>query len=82
MRVLLQLYAMDNVNDTILEDQEMLVPIYIADELREADEVIRLAELQRPRVYLSFFIDVYRVAIELTELCKGQFCYGQTITSA
>ncbi|KAH9279510.1 E3 SUMO-protein ligase pli1 [Echinococcus granulosus] len=70
MEGLLLTYVQDNNTNILLEDEELsLEPLSNTSTLGPAQR-IRFAEFQRPRSLLAFFIDIYRVCVELTASCR------------
>lgn len=71
--VLLQKYVEDNYNGMMILDDWELTTIGEPIEMSEVNttEKIRYAELQRPRVLLSFFVDLFRVTTEVATTCRS-----------
>ncbi|KAM3186573.1 hypothetical protein ACTXT7_004041 [Hymenolepis weldensis] len=75
MEALLRIYVEDNENELVFDDEEIsLEPSEKVTSLNTSRR-IELAEFQRPRIFLAFFVDVYRVLLDIAKSCKnnGQF---------
>ncbi len=68
---LLQRYMDEHNEDILFDDWELTTlgePMNLTN--MTAPERITYAELQRPRVLLAFFVDIYRIAMELASSCR------------
>ncbi len=67
----LQRYVDEHNEDILFDDWELTTlgePMNLTN--MTAPERITYAELQRPRVLLAFFVDIYRIAMELASGCR------------
>lgn len=70
LEVLLLMYVQDNQNELILDDEEISLDSFLNVQALSPAERIEIAEFQRPRLFLAFFVDVYRTLLEATNFCK------------
>ncbi len=68
---LLQRYVDEYNEDILFDDWELTTlgePMNLTN--MAAPERVTYAELQRPRVLLAFFVDIYRISMELASGCR------------
>nr|CDS29303.2 miz zinc finger family protein [Hymenolepis microstoma] len=71
MDALLQLYVEDKENELIFVDEEISMEVPENVPPLSTSRRIELAEFERPRIFLAFFVDVYRVLLDVTRTCKS-----------
>lgn len=71
MEALLRIYVEDNENELVFDDEEISMEPSEKVTSLSSSRRIKLAEFQRPRIFLAFFVDVYRVLLDITKSCKN-----------
>ncbi|VDK22926.1 unnamed protein product [Taenia asiatica] len=77
MEGLLLTYVQDENTELLLDDKEFAMEPLATTSTWDAAKRIRFAEFQRPRSLLAFFVDIYRVCVELTASCRNSSEYSQ-----
>ncbi|BHF83564.1 hypothetical protein SprV_0902670700 [Sparganum proliferum] len=78
---LLQKYVRDVNTPVFLNDEDRLLEEpgrrkNVSKSEFTPEQVIAYTELQRPRYFLAFFVDIYRIAYHLTSRCKNSAQYA------
>lgn len=71
MEGLLLTYVQDENTELLLDDKEFAMEPLSNTSTWDPAKRIRFAEFQRPRSLLAFFVDIYRVCVELTASCRN-----------
>ncbi|VDO01963.1 unnamed protein product [Rodentolepis nana] len=79
MEALVRMYVEDKENELIFNDEEISMELPQNEVVLNTSRRIELAEFQRPRIFLAFFVDVYRVLLDTTSSCKDSGRLIQTV---